>query len=164
MAFFSFVGLLRCSSPFAQAAKRMFFVQVKAIKQITLMRVIRNHFGFTDIQASAEVFQSSKSLFDFHFFPQEVDREQIHRHVGLFNQPILNVPVWVDANHRIGKLPYLKRQVFKTEATFMLVLMLVCHAFLCVLTAYETSPQERTHFVDLFCKLRSFIFWHRCLI
>jgi len=35
--------------------------------------------------------------------------------------------------------------------------MLVCHASLCVLTAYETSPAERTYFEDSFDDSLAFI-------
>ena len=95
----------RFGGPFAQASKSVRFVEVKTIKQISLMRVIaflRTRFGW--LQASTEVVEALKSLVDHDLLSQEVNGQEVHGHVRLLHQPIVDVPLRVDSEHGVGEL------------------------------------------------------------
>ena len=104
------------------------------------MRVIHRLFVGVGLQATAQVVKSLKTLVDHHPLAKQVKRQQIHRHVGLLHQPVVNVPVGIYAHHGIGKLSHLVGQVLNGDTTFLLVFVLVCHASSSDLTAYEASP------------------------
>ena len=118
----------------------MGLVQVKAIEQVSLVRVIDLFGGGVGFQASAKIVKALKSLIDHDFLPEEIKGEQIHRHVGLLDDPVVHVPVWIDAQHGVGKLAHLGRHVLHGDTTFLLVFVLVRHGDSSGLTAYETSP------------------------
>ena len=74
------------------------------------MRVI-TFFGtrFGWLQATTEVVKALKTLVDYDLLPQKVNGQEIHGHVSLLHQPIVHVPLWVDAEHGVGELVHFRR-------------------------------------------------------
>ena len=118
----------------------MRFVEVKAIKQVSLVRVVLFFSRGLRLQAATKVVKALEALVDDDLFSQQIEREQIHRHVGLLDDPVVHVPVWIHAQHGIRKLAHFGRHVLHGDTTFLLVFVLVRHAHSSGLTAYETSP------------------------
>ena len=79
---------LRRSGALTESTKDVGLVQIKAIKQVPLIRVVRDPRLLTDgFETTAEVLEALESLIDDHFLPQQVEGQQIHRQIGLFHQP-----------------------------------------------------------------------------
>ena len=60
---------------FAQPSQDVGFVQVKAIEQVALMRVIYRLFVGVGLQATAQVVKSLKTLVDHHPLAKQVKRQ-----------------------------------------------------------------------------------------
>jgi hypothetical protein len=134
-------GVDRFCGALSKPPKGMFIVQVETIEEVSLIRVLIEVFIlFIGFKSTSKVIQALQTLVNHHLFTEQIQRQQVHRQVGLFNQPIVNVPLWIDAEHGVGELAHFGRHVIERDTAFLLVFVLVSHGYSSHMTAYEASP------------------------
>ena len=57
----------------------MGLVQIKAVKEVLLVRVVTGFLFDVDFQPSPEVFQTLDALVDDDFFSQQINGDEVHR-------------------------------------------------------------------------------------